>query len=1109
MKELSVKEKIIAVIKKEKKLEALSAFLRFVSVSFLCFFVFSVLETLFWFGTSARGLMFFAFAFCAGYSLIKFVFPSAKNLFEKITLKKILIKAEKTSAKLGFTKDEIANALELAERKPDGFSNELLEAAVEKALNEIPADYFTPDVKGTKRNIFRYSFLLLALLTSFTLIKPLSSGALRLAMFTKEFKPPQKFGFAVTPGDTLITKGDTLNVTATLYGEVPPRFSLFVKKGNESVFVNKRTFKTTRQKYFYKFEKVQEPFAYFFEAENVSSDTFNVKVVEPPFVRNVQVTVIPPRYTGRKPEKINGDGNIVALKGSVVKIKAEASKTLKSAYIEFPHKKIPLEIKGKNLFGKFKALKSTEYKFALFDSLGNKNRYPISYSVEVSEDEFPEIEILSPAKDIELGNENGIPLVIKISDDYGFSKLVLKYKRTFTKFQDSDTTLHGIRLPIEKKDEQTVLYDWNLLPLNIQVNDVISYYAEVYDNDAIGGYKKSVSKTYKIYLPPLEEFLAKAENESKKALQEFAKSLKEAEKLKQEMQKLSNELKKNKTKISWEEKQKLQKTVEKFNQLAKKAEKLKEQLSKQEAELQKRNLLSPETIKKYEELQKLLSQMNDETLKKALQNMNKSLDKMQMDDVRKALEKLKKNEEAFRKSIERTIELFKRLLAEQKADEIMKRIEEIKNEQEKISEETQNAGSEKKMDELTKRQSELGDKLKELEKEAQKFAEMTKEIENAPQQEAEKFAEQMKNQNNEKLANQAAQNMMMRNMQSAAQSQKQLMQNLQQMQQQMKNIQQQMLMQNQMKTMAEIMRLTNEIIALSEREEALRNKINNSKFSNEELKKLAEEQNEIKNNLDMLLKRMESLSKQTFAITPEMGNALGKARAKMNKTIGDLGNRSRMGSRNNSQSAMAALNESADLLQSMLNAMSNQQGGGQGGMMSLMQQLQKMSGMQMQLNAQTKQMRGKGKSMQTLAQMQRLAGQQAALQKSLEELNQEAKASGKSKSIASDLERIAEEMKEVVSDLQSGDLSDNLIKKQERILSRMLDAQRSINERDFEKRREAKSGKTIARKSPDEIRFENGETNRLEKELLEALKEGYKEDYRELIRKYYKQLEKK
>jgi hypothetical protein len=207
---------------------------------------------------------------------------------------------------------------------------------------------------------------------------------------------------------------------------------------------------------------------------------------------------------------------------------------------------------------------------------------------------------------------------------------------------------------------------------------------------------------------------------------------------------------------------------------------------------------------------------------------------------------------------------------------------------------------------------------------------------------------------------------------------------------------------------------------------------------------------------------------------------------------------------------MKSLNQAAMMMKSSMESM--MQGGGQGGMMSLMQQLQRMSGEQMNLNNLTQmlqRMQQGGLTPQQQLDMQRLAQQQQIIQKSLQQLNQEAKISGQSKKLPTDLDNILKKMQEVITDMQGEKLGDDLIQKQENILSKLLDAQRSINERDYEKERESRTSETVVRESPGELDLTNPNSlNKIQDELNKAVKEGYLRDYEDLIRKYYETLQK-
>jgi hypothetical protein len=263
---------------------------------------------------------------------------------------------------------------------------------------------------------------------------------------------------------------------------------------------------------------------------------------------------------------------------------------------------------------------------------------------------------------------------------------------------------------------------------------------------------------------------------------------------------------------------------------------------------------------------------------------------------------------------------------------------------------------------------------------------------------------------------------------------------------------------------------------------------------------------ELQQNLDNVLKQMDALSQKTFAVSPEMGKALGDAKKNMMESLSGLQNKNGMGSTQFQNEAMKSLNEAAAIMQNSLQSM--MQGGGQGGgMMSLMQQLQQLAQQQLGLNGQTKMMQGGQLSMQQRAQLQRLAQQQGAVQKSLQDLNKEAKESSESKKLASNLESVLNEMKEVISGMNTQKIDDELIKKQDKILSKLLDVQKSINERDYEEKRESKEGKVFNLTSPEKTILSNQQAKDiLREELLKSVKEGYSKDYQDLIRRYFESI---
>ena len=296
-----------------------------------------------------------------------------------------------------------------------------------------------------------------------------------------------------------------------------------------------------------------------------------------------------------------------------------------------------------------------------------------------------------------------------------------------------------------------------------------------------------------------------------------------------------------------------------------------------------------------------------------------------------------------------------------------------------------------------------------------------------------------------------------------------------------------------------------DLLELSQRQEALKNQSRSLEQGSQAYRQSAEQQMETMRDLSRLAERMSALAQKSFAVSPEMGKSIGDAMRNMAEAMKSLDQRSGPAAAESQQAAMASLNEGAQLMQSAMEAM--MQGGGEGmGMAGFMQRLRQLSGQQEGINQGTRQQGGM--SQEQAAGMARLAAEQGMVRKSLEQLQREAAASGDLQKTLGDLGKIAQEMREVQTDLAQSAVSPETMQKQDRILSRLLDAQRSARERDFEKRRRSESGRDVARPGPGPLDLTSQEgKNRLRRDLLKALEQGYARDYQELIKKYFDALE--
>jgi len=1024
--------------------------------------------------------------------------------------------AKKIGEKFPEVKDELLNALQLNLIKDTQlYSSNLISAAFIRIYEKVKAINFDSAINFDKaKRLLLYvggSTVFMVLL--YLSIPGLKAASYRLVNFNKEFISPPRFTFEVSPGNSQATKGQDVAIKIRVNGEKPKDVFLAVKDIDQTNFDLQELRADSLGNYNFERRSIRNTFNYYATTENISSDEFRIEVIDRPIIKSLDLSIISPNYSKILAIQQKDNGNITSLIGSSVNLQVSSSKELSKAKLLFGDStSLEMKINAAKANVNFKLKKDNSYQIILVDEKGNQNLTPITYIIKTLYDAYPTIEIITPTHDAALANDNRLPMLTKITDDYGFTKLLLNYRLSASKYEPEQTQFTSIEIPFNKNEkENDVAYVWNLSKMSLGTDDVVTYYLEIFDNDNVSGPKSTKSPELKVRVPSLDEILSKADNTQKNAQDELVKTLKEAQDLKESLEKINQEMKQDKKELTWQEKEKIESALDKFEELQNKVEDVSKQLSKMQNELQQNNLLSKETLEKYMELQELFKELTSDEMKKAMEQLRNKLNDFNRAQTQQDMQNLKIDEEMFQKSIERTLNLLKRIQVEQKIDEMLKRTEQLSENLEQLEKQTGESDLSKQQEkkELADKQNSLNKELEKLANEMKALSDKMKSMEDMPNEQMDKAMEELEKQENQELSEEAMKNLMQNQKPNAQKNQSSLSKNMQKMNQMMKQLQEAMMQQNQMQTFTDMMKILDNLLTLSKKQEELKKESQNLNPNSSQFNENAQQQNNLSRSLDNILSQMSDLSQKTFAITPEMGKAMGDAKRKMQESIQAMQNRNGNMAANTQGDAMKSLNEAATMMKGSMESM--MQGGGQGGMMSLMQQLQKMSGMQMNLNNLTQMLQQgmQGKlSPQQQAELQRLGRQQELIRKSLEQLQNEAKQSGQSKKIPSNLENILKHMQEVVSDMHTERLDDDLIQKQERILSRLLDAQRSINERDYEKERESFTGENVSRKSPTELNLSSERGKDLIKdELNKAGREGYSKDYENLIRKYFEALQ--
>jgi hypothetical protein len=916
----------------------------------------------------------------------------------------------------------------------------------------------------------------------------------------------------VEPGNKEVVKGESVTISVRVEGAPQKELTLSTKPEGQLDFEH-RTLETLSGGAFkYELRSLKSSTRYVVSSGDTRSGEYLLKVIDRPTVGSLQLHLVFPLYAKLAAQDLDENvGDVTALKGTRISYKVISNKELATALLVFDDRSTtPLTVRGTEAAGSILLQKDRTYHIALKDHEGISNAEPIEYSMKVIPDAYPTATIELPGRNVDIAENSSLNMLFRIKDDYGFTKLRLAEKLIQSRYEQPPAEYSSVDVPLPKGggNELVIPYLWDISPLSLVPEDVVSYYIEVFDNDNVSGPKAARSEVYTLRLPSLDEVFADVDRSHDVSLESMKEALKDAQEAKKELDDLQQQMKKNSQKMDWQDQKKAEDVARKYQDIQKKIDEVNKTIEKMVDQMQKNQVLSKETLQKYQELQQLMEQMNSPEFAEAMKKMQQAMQQMNPEQMRQALQNFQFSEENFRKSIERTMNLLKRIQIEQKLDEAVKRTEQLMKQQEELSKKTEKTNPQDKeaLQKLADQQRELQKELESLQKELAELQEKMEEFpREMPLQEMEQAQQQLEQSELEQEMKDIAQQMQQQQMQQAMQGQKQAMQKLGQFFQQMQQVQKSMQQNQQRQIVNEMRRSLRDLLELSKREEALKDEAQGLAQNSQRFRDNAAEQMDVMRDLSNVANNIGKLAQKTFGISPEMGKAIGDAMREMNNAMQSLEQRNGQIAGQQQGSAMGSLNDAASQLQNSMNAMMQGQGGQGMGMAGLMQRLQQLTGQQQGINQGTQNL---GMSQQQAAEMARLAGEQGAVRKSLEQLAKEAAQAGDLSKILGDLNNVAQEMREVQTDLAQGNVNPETLRKQDRIVSRLLDSQRSARERDFEKRRKAESGTNVARRSPGAIDLSTQEgKSQLRQDMLKALEEGYSRDYEDLIRKYFELLE--
>jgi DNA repair exonuclease SbcCD ATPase subunit len=935
-----------------------------------------------------------------------------------------------------------------------------------------------------------------------------------------EFVSPQKFFFVISPGNEELVKYSDLRIGIDVEGEKPKNVNLFWR--NEGSGWNKEKLSQTRKSggvkgqetsktepdFSRQFKEVKRNFEYYAEAKGIESERYRITVVDKPRVVGLRLTFLYPRYTRLETQVVDeNDGTITALGGTKVKIEARSNKELRQGEIVFSDStRKKTRVEGNVATAEIVVRRDASYSIQLQDKSGNRNQDPIEYKITRLEDQFPFVEILEPGHDRDLTESMRVGLLIRISDDYGFSRLEVVYQAISEGIEQREKTLN-VDVPYGSRTELNAEYLWNLSNLPLMPGDLVRYRAAVYDNDSFSGPKKAESKSYFLRLPSLDEIIAEVEREQEGQIVDLETVLRGQKELKKKIEDLSQEMNRfTGLDMDWQKKQQLEDALDKQQKLAKDLDKVAQRMDENIKKVEENKLVALEMVEKMMEIKELMKQVTTPEMKEAMRKLAEALKNMDPDELKEAMKKMQLSAEEMLKRLDRTISLLKRLQAEQKLSHLIKMAERMTEKQNQLNQNTETSPKED-LPQLAPDEEQLKDDLNEFEKGLQEFSDLATELSLLPQEQLQELSEMPEESGVRDDMSQMISQLSNSNKSGSMKSGKSCSKKLRQMSDQLKAALDEMQAEQKEEILQAIRKSLFDVFSLSDNEERLFDQVDQIERRDMALRDLAHDQQNIKSAGLRISEDLEALSRLTLYIDADVLRFMTLSVAGMEQAIKNLDERKKPIAQDEQREAIYDLNVTArKLMQAMKNVEKSCSGSG---MEQAFKKLQGMCDKQGGINEQTEQLgqcQGQGMQLSLSQQgaLQRLAAEQEAVRKALSELEGEF---GNRSEIMGRLGEMGEEMKKVVGDLERLQVDQSTIDRQKKILSRLLDAEKSTRERDYSRQRRAEVGEDVSRASPKELTPEGIQMQGAAKDdPTRFMQEAYPKEYEQLIKEYFKAL---
>ena len=985
-------------------------------------------------------------------------------------------------------KDRLINIIELSAQSQANYSDVLTKASIDQKIDELKVFSFSDAVRFNDLRPVFIAFISVAILFSAWLIsfpEVFKDSSVRLIRIHQKFEKPAPFTFLLENTNLEVVMGESLDLKLLCEGKEIPEL-VYINIGGNNFLMNRDggSFK-------YTIENINSSFPIYFTDKKFISEEYEIKVLNSPFISEFTVDIQSPSYTGLNSEALQNIGDLKIASGSNVVWKFKTVDT-DSLEIILSDSSIISATRDGNTFEVRKTFfNNADYRISIKNAR-LKDENSLVYKVQIVPDLFPEITVvqLRDTMDFRRFHFKG-----NIIDDYGFQQLAFNIN------VDGKDSLIGIPVtPSFLNQEFYYSFDFESVK---SMGKSFKYYFSVSDNDFINHFKRTISETFTFTFPDYQEIVDKENSDMNSIDQLLQKSSKLTEEIQQEFENFKMK-QINSNMSDWEKFQTVKDIVNKKNEL----ENVLEQISQQNKDAN--NFLNSfsedkqEILKKQQQVDELLNEVFSDELKKLFEEFNelaKQFDPKKFDQLSK---EMNTGLDDLSKQLDKNMQLLKKLKVEQKVERILEELNKLAVSEKSIQEEIKNRDNLSESGENEKNNS---SHFEEVEQDYNDALEFNKTLEKP----VNLFDMEPEFKNIKDKYQDVLEDVEKKNRRKASEGIGENVKSLKEMAFSMD----QMLKSNKKKenkvNIDDLKQILDNLILVSFDQEKLLNTLGKIDYNNPLINEIKIKQKNMQSQVEFVKDSLYALSKRTPEISSIINKELLALEHNVNFSFDNLESGNIGGSRMYQQYVITAANNLALFLSEALeNIKKQQEGEGSGdegdsekpGGKGSKPGMDMLKESQQSIKEQLQQMIDQMKS-GDMGKMSKSIGQTIAQQEIMQQLIRDMlNGSSVGKEAKGQLQAIEQLLEQSRKDLINRNINNDLINRQNLILSKLLEAEKSEIERDFEDKRESKTAIDIKKANPEGY-FEYKNKTKNESELLKRnsnqLRNFYDQKYNNFI----------